>query len=273
MHSLVTVFSSFLQTLQQTLGPMILLPIAGLGHFVLFAITATVRMLTPPWRVAQILLQLQQIGVKSVFVVCLVGMFTGMVLALQGYKTLIEFGSESILGTAVVRSLIMELGPVLAALMVTGRAGSAMAAELGVMRISEQIDALDTMNINPLQYLVSPRIAATLIALPLLTAFFDWVGIIGGYLVGVVLLGVNPGIFIESVTNAVDLSDVISGFIKALVFGFFIATISTYRGYYCDTLRQSAQGAKGVGIATTSAVVYSSVVILMADYLLTSLLF
>lgn len=257
----------------QALGAQFIVRVSGLGHFFVFTSLASLRMICRPFRWQQILLQLQHIGVKSLLVVCLVGLFTGMVLALQGYKTLIEFGSEGILGTAVVRSLIMELGPVLAALMVAGRAGSSMAAELGVMRISEQIDALDTLNINPLSYLVAPRILATLIALPLLTAFFDAIGIIGGYIVGVLLLGVNPGIYLESMLTAVDWPDIASGFIKAAVFGFLIAAISTYRGYYCDTLRSGAQGALGVGIATTSAVVYSSVMILISDYLLTSWLF
>lgn len=247
--------------------------ICELGSQVVFFSTAVFHIFTWPLKLHRIIQQLYFIGVKSLFVVCLVGIFTGMVLALQGYKTLVGFGSEGLLGAAVARSLIMELGPVLAALMVAGRAGSSMAAEIGIMRISEQIDALDTMDINPIKYLVSPRFAATVIAVPLLTAIFDVIGIFGGYLVGVQLLGVNQGIFFSSMTSAISMSDISSGLIKPLFFGFFIAAIGTYRGYYCDSLPGGGKGAKGVGMATTSAVVQTSVIVLVMDYVLTSFLF
>lgn len=255
------------------LGDRALGIITGLGAFAGFLVLATCHIFTWPLKPRRWVQQVFFIGVKSLFVVCLVGIFTGMVLGLQGYKTLVEFGSESVLGAAVARSLIMELGPVLAALMVAGRAGSSMAAELGIMRISEQIDALDTMDINPVKFLVSPRILAGVIAVPLLTALFDVIGIFGGYLVGVELLGVDGGTFINSMKAAVSLSDVNSGLIKPTVFGFLIAGISCYRGFYCDTLPGGGQGAKGVGMATTSAVVQSSVVILVMDYVLTTFLF
>ncbi len=255
------------------IGDWTLRAVTGLGAFASFVAVATLHVFTLPLKPGRMVQQLYFIGVKSLFVVCLVGLFTGMVLGLQGYKTLVEFGSESVLGAAVARSLVMELGPVLAALMVAGRAGSSMAAELGIMRISEQIDALDTMDVNPVKFLVSPRIVGAVVAVPLLTALFDVIGIFGGYLVGVKLLGVDGGTFVSSMKAAVSLHDVNSGLIKPTVFGFLVATISAYRGFYCDTLPGGGQGAKGVGMATTSAVVQSSVVILVADYVLTTFLF
>lgn len=217
----------------------------------------------------EIIAQVFYIGSKSTGIVVLVALFTGMVLGLQLYYTLIKFGSEGVLGSAIALSLVRELGPVLTAIMITARAGSAMAAEMGILRISEQIDALYTMRIDPIRYLISPRIAASIISFPLLTAFFDLIGIIGGYLTGVVLLGVNAGSYFYRVQYSLDMVDVRGGFIKAFVFAIVVSTICCYQGYFCH-MRSDGYGAKSVSIATTSAVVLSCVMILISDYVVTS---
>lgn len=215
--------------------------------------------------------QVYYIGASSTMIILLVGLFTGMVLSLQSYHALIKFGAEGSLGTLVALSLIRELGPVLTAIMITARAGSAITAEIGIQRISEQIDALDTMRIDPLRYLVSPRIAASIISFPLLTAVFDLIGILGGYITGVVLLGVNSGVYFYRIQASVELKDLTDGFIKAIVFGVIVSTICCYQGYFAH-MRADSHGAKAVGLSTTSAVVISCVLILVADYIVTSLL-
>ena len=219
----------------------------------------------------EIVSQVYYIGARSSLIVILVALFTGMVLGLQLFYTLIKFGSEGVLGSAVSLSLVRELGPVLTAIVVTARAGSAMAAEIGILRISDQIDALYTMRIDPMRYVVSPKLAASIISFPLLTAFFDLVGILGGYLTGVALLGINAGSYFYRVQSSVDLVDVRGGFIKSLVFAMIVATICCYQGYFCH-MRGDSYGAKAVGLATTSAVVISCVMILVADYVVTSFL-
>ena len=215
--------------------------------------------------------QLYIIGYQSLFLILLIGIFCGMVLGLQGYYTLVQFGSVGLLGSAVSLTLIRELGPVLTAIMLAGRAGSAMAAEIGVMRITDQVDALDVMDINSMGYLVSPRLLASLISFPLLTAIFDVIGIVGGYLTGVCMLGINEGVYFYKIAHAVTLSDVSGGFIKAVVFGLLVSTVCCHQGY-CAHLRRDSVGPEAVGNATTSAVVISCVLILAADYVLTSFL-
>lgn len=215
--------------------------------------------------------QLYLIGFQSLFLICLIGLFCGMVLGLQGYYTLVQFGSTGLLGSAVALSLIRELGPALTAIMLTGRAGSAMAAEIGVMRITEQIDALDVMDINSMGYLVSPRLAACLISFPLLTAIFDVIGIAGGYLTGVLMLDMSEGIYFYKIAHSVTLSDVTGGFVKSVVFGLLVATVCCHQGYFAN-LRTDSVGPEAVGNATTSAVVISCVLILAADYVITSFL-
>ncbi len=215
--------------------------------------------------------QVYYIGAKSVNIVILVGLFVGMVIALQMYHVLVDYGSVGVLGSAVSLSLIREMGPVLTAIMITARAGSAMAAEIGIQRISEQIDALDTMRIDPLMYLVSPRIAAAIISFPLLTTMFDLVGIIGGYFTGVVLMGINGGTYTNGVITSVKMEDINGGLTKAVVFAVLVATICCYQGYFTHT-RTDGYGAKGVGLSTTSAVVASCVLILVSDYVLSSFL-
>jgi phospholipid/cholesterol/gamma-HCH transport system permease protein len=218
-----------------------------------------------------IIQQVYYIGSRSVTIIMLVGFFTGMVLGLQSYHALVKFGAQGALGTLVALSLIRELGPVLTAIMITARAGSAMTAEIGIQRISEQIDALDTMRIDPLRFLISPRIAASIISFPLLTALFDLIGILGGFLSGCVLLGVNAGTYFHRVQSSVEMKDITDGFIKALVFAVIVTVVCCYQGYFTH-LRTDSYGAKGVSLSTTSAVVLSCVLILVADYIVTSFL-
>jgi phospholipid/cholesterol/gamma-HCH transport system permease protein len=222
-------------------------------------------------QIPDILQQIYFIGAKSASIVMLVGFFTGMVLGLQLYYVLIQFGSVGVLGTAVALSLIRELGPVLTAIMITARAGSAMTAEIGIQRISEQIDALYTMRIDPLGYLISPRIAAGIISFPILTAFFDLIGILGGWFSGVVLLGVNSGAYFYRVVASTALKDITGGFIKSLVFALLVVTICCFQGYFTH-MRSDSYGAKSVSLSTTSAVVISCVLILISDYVVTSFL-
>ncbi len=252
------------------LGHHTIVFIQDLGRVAVFFTKGFVLIFSLPLQINKVLQQIYFIGLKSVFVVCLTGAFTGMVLGLQGYYLLVKYGSAGLLGSAVALSLIREMGPVLTAVMVIARGGSAMAAEIGIMRISEQIDALETMDIDPIRFLVSPRIAAALISFPLLTALFDVVGILGGYLTGSVLLGVNPSIYFSRVESSVGLADVNGGFIKALVFAVIVVSICCFQGYFTHT--RGEFGAKGVSQSTTSAVVLSCVLILIADYALTTFL-
>jgi len=248
------------------IGKVVLHYVREMGRMLIFVLSSFAWLTRPPFRMIQILKQVHFIGYKSTFVVVLTAAFTGMVLSLQGYYTLRIFGSEALLGSAVALSMIRELGPVLAALMVTARAGSAMTAEIGIMRITEQIDALDTMAINPLQYLIAPKLVAGLIGVPLLVAIFDVVGIYGGYVVGVDLLGVNPGSYWNSIESAVEWKDVYGGIVKSISFGLIVSWICCYKGFH------TRLSAEGLGTATTEAVVLSSVLILVWDYFLTSVL-
>jgi phospholipid/cholesterol/gamma-HCH transport system permease protein len=250
----------------EQLGTWAVIRVQEMGRMLLFMLSAFAWLVRPPFRFHQIMKQLHFIGYRSTFVVVLTAGFTGMVLALQGYYSLRKFGSEGLLGSAVALSMIRELGPVLAALMVTARAGSAMTAEIGIMRITEQIDALDTMAINPLQYLVAPKLVAGVLGVPLLVAIFDVVGIYGGSLVGVDLLGVSEGAYWNSIKSAVAWKDVYGGILKSISFGLIISWVCCYKGFY------TRFGAEGVSRATTEAVVMSSVWILICDYFLTSVL-
>jgi len=218
-----------------------------------------------------IIQQIYYIGARSANIVILVAFFVGMVIALQMYYVLIDYGSVGVLGSAVSLSLIREMGPVLTAIMVTARAGSAMTAEIGIQRISEQIDALDTMRIDPLVFLVSPRLAAAIISFPLLTTMFDLIGIMGGYFTGVILMGVNSGAYTNGIITSVDLQDITGGLIKSVVFAVLVATICCFHGFFTHT-RVDGRGAKSVSLSTTSAVVASCVLILISDYVLSSFL-
>jgi len=255
----------------QFLGNSFIKFILELGYISIFISSSFLRLVQFPWQFQKLMHQIYFIGVKSISVVCLTALFTGMVLGLQGYYTLVQFGSEGLLGSAVAVSLIRELGPVLTAIMIIGRAGSSMAAEMGIMRISDQIDALTTMDINPKRFLISPKIGASLVSFPLLTAIFDVVGICGGYLSGVILLGINPALYINGMEKTVMMNDVTGGFIKSVVFAIIVSTICLYQGYYTHR-RADGFGAKGVSLSTTDAVVISCVTVLVADYVLTSFL-
>jgi phospholipid/cholesterol/gamma-HCH transport system permease protein len=224
-------------------------------------------MLRPPYRWKLLFRQMEFVGVNSLFVVGLTALFTGMVLALQTYYAFRLFAAENLVGATVALSMTRELGPVITALMVTGRAGSAMAAEIGTMRVTEQIDALLSMGVSPIQFLVVPRVLAGLIMVPLLTILSDAIGIAGGYLVGVRMLGINHGLYVNTMWEMLQPEDVYNGLIKAAVFGVILTLVGCSRGLL------TTGGAQGVGRATTQAVVLSSVLILMSDYLLTALMF
>ena len=257
---------SWILDLVALVGRLALNMAAALGRFGLFLAQAVVFMLTPPFKARQLLSHIHFIGFNSLVIIVLTGAFTGMVLGLQVYLTLVRFGSEAFLGPAVALSLIRELGPVLAALMVTGRAGSALTAEIGIMRITEQIDALTVMALNPVRYLVAPSILAGLVTFPLMTAIFDTVGIFGGYLVGVELLGLSQGTYFGEMQTFVDLNDIMMGFWKSLSFGVLVTWVCTYKGFHVG------HGAEGVAKATTDAVVLSSVLILVWDYFMGTVL-
>ncbi len=234
----------------------------------LFLARALLCLATPPLKISWVIKQIWFIGFQSTLVIFLTGAFTGMVLGLQGFHTLNRFGSTALLGPMVAMSLIRELGPVLSALMVTGRAGSAITAEIGIMRISEQIDAIELMGLNPYRYLVVPKILASLIALPLLTSIFNVVGIFGGYLVGSKLLGgIGRGTYFGEMANYISMDDILVGLYKSLTFGVLIAWVCSYKGYHAGF------GAEGVSKATTQAVVLSSVLVLFWDYIMTSAFF
>lgn len=220
-----------------------------------------------PYRWRYFFRQLEFIGVKSLFIVILTGLFTGMVLALQAYYGLRKFGGESMLGAGVALSMTRELGPVLTALMVAARAGSAMAAELGTMKVTEQIDALLAMAVQPVHYLALPRLLASVIMVPLLTVISVFIGIVGGYFVGVFLLNINSGTYMQKMLEVVTGDDLYNGLFKSLIFGIILAVVSCYEGL------QASGGAEGVGIVTTRAVVYSAISILIFDYILTAMLF
>lgn len=238
-----------------------------LGGILLMLMQAARLTFTPPYRFRNLVKQMEFVGVKSLFIVVLTGLFSGMVLALQSYHGFRKFGGESLMGGIVALSMAREMGPVMTALMVNARAGSAIAAELGTMRVTEQIDALQIMAVNPIHFLVVPRIWSGILMVPLLTAINIFVGVIGGYLVGVVLLGINSGVFMDKMINMLELADLVQGMVKSLAFGLILTLVGCYKGY------NTYGGAEGVGRATTEAVVISSVSILIGTYVLTSLLF
>ena len=249
------------------LGRVVLENIEEMGKILLLFISVLGWMFRPPLKLRNIFKQMEFVGVKSIFVVVLTGTFTGMVLALQGYHGFRMFSAESLVGSTVALSMTRELGPVLTSLMVTARAGSAMAAELGTMRVTEQIDALYVMAANPVKHLIVPRVAAGVLMVPLLTVVSDFVGILGGYFVGVHILSINSGVFVKNITRLVDLDDIYNGLIKAACFGLILSLIGCYKGF------NTHGGAEGVGRATTEAVVLASVTILVSDYFLTALMF
>lgn len=250
----------------EKLGDAIVSFTSAWGRAWIFLWKAIIAIFTPPFRISLLLLQMMQIGVNSSLVIILIAIFTGAVLGVQSEYSLAKFGATAFTGSAVALALIRELGPVLTALMVIGRAGSAMTAELGIMKITEQIDALRSMAVDPMKYLMAPRLLASIIIMPLLASVFNVIGIFGGYIVTTGLLGVSPGTFMTQIYSSVTATDVYSGLIKALVFGFILGWVSCYKGYQCGF------GAVGVNKATTQSVVTSSVAVLVVDYFLTSIL-
>jgi phospholipid/cholesterol/gamma-HCH transport system permease protein len=253
--------------LLQPLGRTFLGGLEAIGRVALFTLRAVLMALQPPYYPRLIGKQMIEIGYYSLPVVGMTAIFTGMVLALQTYTGFSRFNAETAIPNVVVISLTRELGPVLAGLMVAGRIGAAMAAELGTMRVTEQIDALTTLSTNPFKYLIAPRLIAGLTMLPILVAVADVIGVFGGYLVSVYKLGFNPGTYLKNTVDFVEFNDIFSGLVKASVFGFIVALMGCYHGF------SSRGGAQGVGKATTNAVVTASILILIANYIVTELFF
>jgi phospholipid/cholesterol/gamma-HCH transport system permease protein len=249
------------------IGRLFLSFLAAIGDLTLFAGRAIVQGLSGPYYPRAILRQMVDIGYYSLPVVGLTAIFTGMVLALQSHTGFSRFEAESAVATIVVLSMTRELGPVLAGLMVAGRVGASMAAEIGTMRVTEQIDALTTLSTNPFKYLVWPRLMAGLLMLPLLVIVADIIGVFGGYIVGIYKLGFGRYEYINNTLEFLETEDVVSGLVKAAVFGFLVALMGCYQGY------NSKGGAQGVGAATTKAVVSASILILTANYVVTELFF
>lgn len=237
------------------------------GRLVIFAGVAVSHIVRPPFYSRLVVRQIIEIGFYSLPVVGLTAIFTGMVLALQSYTGFARFSAESAVATVVVLSITRELAPVLAGLMIAGRIGAAMAAEIGTMRVTEQIDALSTLSTNPYKYLVAPRLVAGVVMLPCCVLVADIIGVFGGYLVSVYKLGFNANMYIKNTVQFLEFMDVFSGLVKAAVFGFLISLMGCYHGYH------SKGGAQGVGSATTNAVVSASVLILGCNYLITEAFF
>lgn len=253
-------------------------PFRAVGHGLLVFLERTGRLSTfvgqalyhcfvPPWFMRQLLRQLIDIGYYSLPVVGMTALFTGMVLALQSYTGFTRFNAESAIAGVVVLSVTRELSPVLAGLMVAGRVGASIAAEIGTMRVTEQIDALTTLSVNPFKYLIAPRVIAATLMLPLLVLTGDVIGVLGGYLVSIYNLGFNPASYLTQTWDIIETMDVVSGLYKAGTFGFIVAMMGCYHGF------NSGRGAQGVGAATTNAVVSSSIFILIFNYVLTQVFF
>lgn len=251
----------------QLVGHVVLEFLATVGRVVLFAGVGLSHCVRPPFYLRNLGRQIVEIGYYSLPVVGLTAIFTGMVLALQSYTGFSRFSAEGAVANVVVVSITRELGPVLAGLMVAGRIGAAMAAEIGTMRVTEQIDALSTLSTNPMKFMVAPRLIAGVTMLPLLVLVADIIGVFGGYLVAVYKLGFNPANYLQNTFEALETQDVVSGLVKAAVFGLIVTLMGCYHGY------TSRGGAQGVGAATTNAVVSSAILILCFDYILTELFF
>ncbi len=250
-----------------SIGRIVIDFFAATGKVSIFSFNAVINIIHRPLYIKPTFAQMIEIGYYSLPVVGLTAIFTGAVLALQSYTGFSRFSAESAVATVVVLSITRELGPVLAGLMVAGRVGASMAAEIGTMRITEQIDALITLSTNPIKYLVTPRVVAAVVMMPCLVVVADIIGVLGGYLISVYTLGFSKEIYLQNTFQYLERVDVTSGLIKSAVFGFIIAIIGCYSGY------NSAKGAQGVGNATTNAVVVASILILLSNYLLTKVFF
>lgn len=250
----------------RTLGARSIGLVRDLGRFALFALRLATAGAQPPWRVRRLIREIYDSGVLSLVIVCISGVAVGAVLGLQGHNTLVRFGAEENLGAVVGLSLIRELGPVLTSLLVAGRAGSAMAAEIASMVVTEQLDGLRMMSVDPLDFVGAPKALAMVLSMPLLATLFTLFGIFGGYLVGVVVLGGDAGSYLSTLQDAVEFSDdVAGGLLKAGVFGILVALIATYRGF------TATPSSAGVSAAATSTVVIASVATLVSDYFITAL--
>src|SRR5437773_4396769 len=249
------------------IGAVFLAFLAAVGRLTRFALQALAAVFSPPYFLGLVLRQVLYIGYYSLPVVGMTALFTGMVLALQSYTGFARFNAEGAIATVVVLSVTRELGPVIAGLMVAGRVGAAMAAEIGTMRVTDQIDALTTLSTDPLRYLVLPRLLAGLVTLPALVLVADIIGVFGGFLVGTYKLGFNPEAYLNRTHQYLQTTDIVSGLVKAAVFGFIVTLMGCYHGYY------SRGGAQGVGRATTYAVVSASVLILVFNYVITEAFF
>ena len=250
----------------EKIGQAIIDFVEGIGRILLMIFEIIKVSLQPPYRIRLLFEAMEEVGVGALFIVLLTGLFTGMVLSLQGVLAFQKFNAETLVGGSTAVALARELSPVLTGLMVSGRSGSAMATTLGTMRVTEQIDAMDVMAVNSMQYLVAPRVIAAILMVPLLTLLFDFVGMGGAYFVAVVTLDVDGGLFMAKIKDFVVPLDLLKGAVKGGCFGAGIAVLSCFRGYY------ASGGAKGVGEATTSAVVFSSISILVLNYFLDLLL-
>jgi len=257
----------FISEALASIGRTTLALLTSIGRLVIFAGLAVSHSVRTPFYPRELMTQLLKIGYFSLPVVGLTTLFTGGALALQIYAGGARFNAESVVPSIVAIGMVRELGPVLAGLMVAGRVGASIAAEIGTMKVTEQIDALTTLSTNPMKYLVVPRILAATIAMPLLVLIGNIIGILGGFLVGIFRLDFNSSAYITNTVDFLETGDVTSGLIKAAVFGFIVALMGTYSGF------NSGRGAQGVGQATTNAVVSASVLILASNYLLTELLF
>ncbi len=251
----------------QPIGRTFLSGLEAAGRLSLFALKSLLNCMQPPFYPRHIVRQMIEIGYYSLPYVGMTAIFTGMVLALQSYTGFSRFNAETAIPNVVVISLCRELGPVLAGLIVAGRIGAAMAAEIGTMRVTEQIDALSTLSTNPYKYLIAPRLIAGLTMMPLLVLVADIIGVFGGYVVSIYKLGFNPASYLKNTVDFVEPLDVISGLVKAAVFGFIISLMGCYHGFH------SRGGAQGVGKATTNAVATAMILILISNYIITELFF
>lgn len=254
------------QSAIERMGSFTIETIEEMGGMCIMFFESIVWAFRPPFRIRNLFDTLEEVGVGSLFIVLLTGIFTGLVMAYQSIYAFGLFGAESLVGGAVAISMTRELAPVLTALMVAGRTGSSMTTELGTMRVTEQIDAMAVMAVNPVQYLVTPRVIATVAMMPILTMLFNFVGIVAAYVISVYAINVDPGIFVQKIQEFVDLEDLYNSALKGAFFGVVISVVGCYKGFY------ASGGAKGVGNATTSSVVTSSISILLLDYVLTVLM-
>ena len=258
---------NYIENFFRKLGKPLVRFVSGLGELSLFIAKSVYNSVTPPFYLKLLGKQMIDIGFYSLPVVALTTIFAGMVIALQTYSGFSSYGAESAVASVVLISVTRELAPVFSGLMVAGRIGAAMAAEIGTMRVTEQIDALVTLSTNPFKYLVAPRVLAGIMVLPLLVLIGDVIGIFGGFIIAVYKLGFNPANYINSTINGLESLDIVTGVVKACVFGFIIAIMGCYNGY------KSRGGAHGVGEATTNAVVSASILILIFNYIITELFF